>query len=190
MLQPDGTFRHQRRSWNEAGHAHELTFSCYDRLPLLGRDRSRRWLIHALDAARREHAFELWAYVVMPEHVHVLLLPRRDDYRIDQILKSIKQSVARKAMRFLRDSAPAWLDRLAVRRFDGRVEHRFWERGGGYDRNITSARTAWFSVDYLHNNPVRRGLVERATDWAWSSARWYAGWDELVLAMDDRPPDP
>ena len=85
---------------------------------------------------------------------------------------------------------PQWLERLKVTWPDGRVEHRFWEQGGGYDRNILEARIAWASVAYIHNNPVRRGLVATAEEWPWSSAAWYAGAAEVKLAMDACPPDP
>jgi putative transposase len=72
--------------FNEPGHAHELTFSCYRRLPLLARDRTRVWLAEAIAAARARQQFELWAYVFMPEHVHPLVYPRRRDYQISSIL--------------------------------------------------------------------------------------------------------
>jgi hypothetical protein len=52
--------------------------------------------------------------------------------------------------------------------------HRFWQPGGGFDRNVRSEEELWRETCYVHDNPVRRGLVERAEDWAWSSAKWYA----------------
>lgn len=67
--------RKTRRAWDEPGHAHFLTYSCYQRLPLLSRDRTRRWVIEAMDRTRRKLDVHLWAYVIMPEHVHVLLRP-------------------------------------------------------------------------------------------------------------------
>jgi putative transposase len=126
----------------------------------------------------------------MPDHAHVLIHPTGDDYDIAAILKSIKQPVARRATNFLREHAPQWLERLKVVRPSGRTEHHFWQAGGGYDRNIFGAQAAWGSVDYLHLNPVRRGLVASPTDWPWSSARCYAGWTDVPLQADDRPPDP
>ena len=60
---------------DEPGHAHGLTFSCYRRLSLLSKDRTRRWLIEAIDEARSLAHFDLWAYVIMPEHVHILIVP-------------------------------------------------------------------------------------------------------------------
>ncbi len=60
--------RKRCRRYDEVGHAHELTFSCDRRLPLLSRDRTRHWLIEAIQAARGRTRFDLWAYVIMPEH--------------------------------------------------------------------------------------------------------------------------
>jgi putative transposase len=189
MILPDGSIRKHRTSFNDPGHAHELTFSCLQGLPLLSKDRTREWLVAALDAARRKWDLELWAYVIMPEHAHVLLCPRPAEYDIGAIRKSVKQAVARRAVRFLRAEAPRWLDRLQV--VEGRKRfYRFWQAGGGYDRNIYQADVAWTAVHYIHGNPVRRGLVACPTDWPWSSARWYAGLGDVRLSMDDCPPDP
>ena len=68
-----GLYRKSRRSFNEPGHAHFLTYSCHERLPLLAKDRVRRWVIDAMDVARRRHEFALLGYVIMPEHVHQLI---------------------------------------------------------------------------------------------------------------------
>jgi putative transposase len=172
-----------RHTFDVPGHAHELTFSCYRGLALLGRDRTRRWMIESLVRAREHGLCALWAYVIMPEHVHVLLRPATD-ITVAQMLKAIKQPVSRRAMDHLRQYSPTWLDKLVVARPSGRAEHRFWQQGGGYDRNIIDPKAALAVIDYLHANPVRRGLVARATDWPWSSVRWYAGMDGAMLAMD------
>jgi putative transposase len=190
MYTPDGLVRKMRRTFDEAGHAHELTFCCHNRLPLLSKDRTRQWLVEALAAACACHHLSLWAYVIMPEHVHILFLPEDDNYHVAAVLKSIKQPVARKAVNFLRNNAPDFLEHLRVSWPGGRREYRFWQQGGGYDRNIYSADVAWASVEYIHNNPVRRGLADCAVAWPWSSARWYAGMSDVLLPMDSAPPDP
>ena len=173
--------------FNIPRHAHELTFSCFRKLPLLANDRTRGWLIESLSRARRTHGFELWAYVVMPDHVHVILHPTWDDYSISAILQAIKQPVSRRAMNYLRKHAPDWLPRLAVRRSDGHVEHQFWQPGGGYDRNVRQLETLWGMIDYVHLNPVRNGLVAGPADWPWSSARWYDGALDVPIIMDAPP---
>ena len=187
MHKPKVQYQKRRRTYNDPGHAHELTFSCYRRLPLLNKDRTRRWLTETLDRARKRCNFELWAYVIMPEHVHLLLYPRPPDYDVAAILKAIKQPVSRQAVRFLGEHAPHWLTQLQVTRPSGRVEHRFWQQGGGYDRNIHREEVARTSIEYIHDNPVRRGLVSCATDWAWSSARYYAGMDDVSISVDEYP---
>ena len=89
-------------------------------------------------------------------------------------------------MNFLKKTDPAWLERLTARQPGGKVERHFWQPGGGYDRNIFSTKALMSVVNYIHANPVRRGLVEDPLDWEWSSARWWAGRrDDAKLAMDE-----
>jgi putative transposase len=178
--------RKQVRSYNEPGHAHELTFSCFHRLPLFSRDRSRQWFLEALKSARRRRKLDLWAYVVMPEHVHVIVRSRDSGYEMRLIRTALKVPVQRKALAFLRTEAPAFLERLRDEQPNGEVHYRFWQRGGGYDRNVTDPATLRTMIEYVHANPVRRGLVSRATDWPWSSARFYEGMPGS-LRMDPLP---
>jgi putative transposase len=91
--------------------------------------------------------------------------------------------VQRAALAYLRRHAPAFLERLRDEQPNGEVHYRFWQRGGGYDRNVNEPATIRAMIEYIHDNPVRRGLVKRAIDWPWSSARFFAGMDAL-LAMD------
>lgn len=176
--------RKRRRSFDAVGCAHELTFSCHRRMPLLGSDRSRQWFVDALDVARRRWNFELWAYVIMPEHVHVMLRPCSPDATVARMLKAIKQPVARRAVGWLREHRPGWLRRLRVVWPTGREEFRFWMQGGGYDRNIDQPATVPKVIEYIHQNPVRRGLVTVAADWPWSSAGWYEGHRAVKLRVD------
>jgi putative transposase len=176
--------RKRKRTYNDEGHAHYLTFSCYRRLPLLSRDRSRQWFIDALIAARDKLDFDIWAYVIMPEHAHVLVWPRRKVYRIQSILAAIKRPVAVKAKQFLIDTQRNdWLQRLTVRK-GRRMVFRLWQSGGGFDENLWNEQPVANVIDYIDDNPRRRGLVIRATDWWWSSARWHAGERDGPLAVD------
>ena len=180
--------RKRCRRYDDPGHAHELTFSCYRRLPLLSRDRTREWLVEAIAEAGDRERFDLWAYVIMPEHVHILICPREPGYKIARILWRIKRPVGRLAIAYLLTHAPSYLNKLTVTRGDGTREKRFWQAGGGYDRNVTEPTTLAKVIEYIHLNPVRRGLVERPEDWAWSSARWYAGFRPVPLEMDPTLP--
>jgi putative transposase len=176
--------RKERQAWNEPGHAHFLTYSCVHRWPLLSKDRSRQWVIDALGEARRRLKLLLWAYVVMPEHVHIVCFPRSADYRMEHILAALKRPVSKMAKDYLTATGRAnWLERLTVT-YQHRVVFRFWESGGGYDRNIWRERTVYEAMDYVHGNPVRRGLVAAPCDWIWSSARFWEGARTVPLHMD------
>ena len=180
---------HRKRvqSYNIPGHAHEFTFSCFRRLPFLTKDRTCRWFVDAMESARQKHDLSLWAYVIMPEHIHVLCSPNQPEYEVRLIRTALKVPVQRKALKFLRCNAPAFLDRLQDVQPNGKVNYRFWQRGGGYDRNVIEPATLLQMIEYIHNNPVRRGLVQKPTDWIWSSARFYAGATRVPIRMDPLP---
>jgi putative transposase len=165
--------RKRCKRYNDLGHAHFFTFSCWKRLPLLSRDRSRQWFIQSLNRSLLKHDIACWAYVIMPEHAHVLLLPRREHYDISAWLRSFKLGVARPALRYLAEHQPAFLKTLEDRQPSGRVSYRFWQPGGGVDVNLWTDTKIWDKIDYHHNNPVRRRLVEKPEDWEWSSCRDY-----------------
>jgi putative transposase len=177
-----------RRSYNDPWHAHMLTFTCYHRFRFLKSDRTCGWLAEAIETARNELDFALWAFVFMPEHAHLVVCPRRTVYEVSSILKAIKSPVGRRAIEYLEASAPEWLPRVTRRR-GARSEQLFWQSGGGYDRNIDEPKILMGMIEYLHNNPVRRGLVHRASEWRWSSAGWYEGVNLCGLIPDRLPPE-
>ncbi len=172
------------KRFNNPGDAHALTFSCFHRQPFLIKDRTRRWLIDAIDQARRKHQYHLWAYVIMPEHAHLLVWPTQAEYELSGFLRSVKQSVVRKALPFIRREAPIFLPRMEDRQPNGETHYRFWQRGGGYDRNLFEPSLVFKQIDYIHNNPVRRSLCEKPEDWYWSGAAEYAGTGTGPLQLD------
>ena len=181
---PARLHRKKRKAIDEPGHAHFLTFSCWKRFPLLSKDRARQWLIEAMESSRQKLNLAIWAYVIMPEHVHVLILPREKVYEMRRVLAAFKSSVSRAAKSYLQKTGQTqWLARLTTRHGDREV-FRFWQPGGGYDTNLWNDRPIEQVIDYIHANPVRRGLVERPTDWKWSSARAYAGISTEPLNVD------
>lgn len=165
------------------GDAHYLTFSCFHRIPLLSKERSCQWFINALLKARIKHDFHVWAWVIMPDHAHLLIWPQRKKYKMGPILRSIKQPVGSQAIRHLRKHSPTFLNRLRVIN-KNRTYYRFWQPGGGFDGNKVEPAAIHQIIEYIHNNPVRAGLVERAIDWKWSSAREWAELDGILLPVN------
>ncbi|MCH8978340.1 MAG: transposase [Armatimonadetes bacterium] len=144
-----------RKSDDEPGDAHFLTFSCYHRLPFLEPEKHKQIFIENLGRSRDRLGFLLYAYVVMPEHVHLLLWPGEGGATIAQILQSVKQPVSAR-LRYRIGMPPA-----------------YWQAGGGHDRNVWSSKTVLSIIEYIHNNPVERGLSRTPLDYPWSSAAWY-----------------
>ena len=180
--------RRHRRTFNEPGHVHALTFSCYQGYQFLSAERTCRWLAGSIDAARKKFDFQLWAYVFMPEHAHLLVFPNRREYDIAAIRRAIKSPVAKRAIRYLEVHAPGWIPKITRRR--GQIAERlFWQSGGGYDRNLIEPTTLLTTIDYIHMNPVRRRLIISAADWKWSSASWFEGNRDVPLIPDAIPPD-
>ncbi len=191
MQLPDGRIRKLRRSSDDANVAHALTFGCFRGQPFLGRERACGWLIDALERTRQRFDIDLWAYVFMPNHVHLVLFPRGDAFKLRSVLAAIKLPVSRRAVAFVARAAPTFLTRMCDAQPSGRSTYRFWQRGGGYDRDLHDAGTIHATIDYIHANPVRARLVERPELWRWSSAAHFAGTGTPPLVPDvDSIPSP
>lgn len=160
---------------HELGHLHEFTFSCCQRRPLLTNDDWRERLARSLDQANETYRFQLVAFVFMPEHVHVHLLtfPLEDQPRFGPYLANIKQPCSKQIKEVLVRHESSLVEQLTVREREGKYCFRFWQEGPGFDRNLFSQDAILASIDYIHKNPVERDLCQRATDWNWSSARYY-----------------
>jgi putative transposase len=182
MRTSDG-YRRLRKRYEEPGHARYLTFSCFRNQAFLGSERARGWLLEAVLEARAKYGFCLWAWVFMPDHVHMLILPK-ETRSVSGILQAIKEPVAKKASYWVKKNAPQFLPHMLDVQPSGRRSVRFWQPGGGYDRNIITVAELREKITYVHNNPVRRSLVGDPKDWVWSSFHaWEAG-EDVPLPID------
>jgi len=111
---------------------------------------------------------------MMPEHVHLLVLPTTKLVQVDKFLSAVKQPHSVRIKRILQQCDSRLLERLTVQERPGKMSFRYWQEGPGYDRNLSTQRAVMSAIDYIHKNPVRRGLCRTAVDWKWSSALWYA----------------
>jgi putative transposase len=130
-----------------------LTFSTRKREPHLRNEQICTWLADAITKAKKTQHFQVLAYVFMPDHVHLLIRPLGESYRVADILKSIKQGVSRRALNA------------------GLIDDVLWEPGGGHDRNIFEEAARANAMNYIHMNPVRKGLCSDMIEYRWSSAR-------------------
>jgi putative transposase len=162
------------------GDLHFLTFSCYRRLPLLKTMRARNLLVQALGRIRERYKFLLVGYVVMPNHVH-LLISECAKGTPSVVLKVLKQRVSRDLLRSRR-RAPAGQLRFAFAKGDGSLP-RFWQPRF-YDFNVWSKKKVREKLDYMHANPITRKLVDDPKDWPWSSWSYYAKGEAGLVPID------
>jgi putative transposase len=125
-------------------------------------------------AACQAHRFAVVAFVFMPEHAHLLTLPETAEPDMGAFLAAVKRPCSAKVKQDLVGTGSRLLATLSVRERPGKTTFRFWQEGPGYDPNLQGEQTVLAPIEYLHENPVRRGLCGRAVDWFWSSARFHS----------------
>ena len=146
------------------GHLHFITFSCYRRLPLLGEAVARDRFLEILEEVRRKYNFVIAGYVVMPEHVHLLMNePSESDPSI--VMQVLKQRSSRVIPHH---------------------ERQFWQLRF-YDFNVWSSHKYTEKLKYMHQNPVTRQLVAAPEEWRWSSYRWYLLGEDNGVTLNDWP---
>jgi putative transposase len=148
--------------FQEARCLHFITFSCYHRAPLLASAGARDVFEENLERARRWYGFYVCGYVVMPEHVH-LLVSEPERSRLCTAIQMLKQNVARR----VHGAGSFWQARY-------------------YDFNVWSEEKRIEKLRYMHRNPVKRGLVENPEDWAWSSFRHYVSGVDGVVEIESQ----
>lgn len=156
-----------------------LTFSTYRPLPLLANPRSQDLLVQHIALARRSASFRLIARVIMPKHLHLILVPTQK-FPVPRVLSAFKQPFAECVIARCRSLGAPVLTSLT----DARGLTHFWQHGGGFDRNVRDEPELLREIEYIHRNPVKRGLVQSPGDWGWSSARWYTGVRDGELEVD------
>jgi putative transposase len=152
------------KHFQQARCLHFVTFSCYGRAPLLGTARARDTFEQALEQTRQWYGFYVAGYVVMPEHVH-LLISEPERAKLSVALQMLKQNVAQRL--HSREGGLLWLPRY-------------------YDFNVCSEAKRVEKLRYVHRNPVKRGLVRSPEDWPWSSFRHYLSGVERVVEIESQ----
>ncbi len=152
-------------------HLHFITCSCYRRLPLLASARAKNALVKILGEMRDRYGFALAGYVVMPEHIH-LLISEPAKGTPSTVMQVLKQQVSRSLRPKPRKPAPSRQLPLPFRNADDFLP-QFWQPRF-YDFNVWSQTKFVEKLHYMHMNPVKRGLVAHPRDWPWSSFLFYA----------------
>ena len=154
------------RRYHHSGQSHFLTFSCYHREPRFQSATTYDLFLVCLESMRRKFNANVYGFVIMPEHVH-LLVSEPERQTLADAMHYLKLSFVKKLR-----------NRFAIIQ-----QGPFWQ-ARGYDRNIRNAKEFDVKLDYIHNNPVKRGLVKRPEDWTWSSYRHYAFGEKGIVEIE------
>ena len=146
-------------------YAHFVTFSVDQRRRLLDHDHPKRIVLGALDALLTKTVSKCVGFVLMPDHVHAVLW-FSETGQLSRFMHEWKRQSSLKIRKWYREQADHYAS------FFSECD-RFWQPKY-YSFEIFGRKKLEEKLNYMHLNPVRRGYVDRAVDWKWSSARWYA----------------
>lgn len=158
-----------------------MTFCTHRKLPVLTNRVFRDIMIETIDEIRNLYDIVLLGYVVMPEHIHLVVVPPIET-KLGPVIGELKRISAKRIHDILASSKSPLLERFhAIRR--GVDRFALWQIRC-YDHNCRTWESILEKVNYCHNNPVKRGLVRSPEDWEWSSYRWFSGKREGCLKID------
>jgi putative transposase len=163
------------------GHLHFITCSCYRRLPLFASARAKNLFVKVLGEVRNRYGFALVGYVVMPEHIHVLISEPAKGTP-STVMQVLKQRVSRRLRRKPRISMTSRQLKLPFRDVHDLLA-QFWQ-SRFYDFNVWSQKKIGEKLQYMHLNPVKRRLVSHPKDWPWSSFSFYARKESGLVRID------
>lgn len=135
-------------------------------------------MIQQIARLREEASVKLLGYVLMPEHVHLVIWPPLDT-RLGVLIGQMKARSAQGILRSWKGEIPRILSRGQAAQ-----QHQVFQRRC-YDHNCRTVDTVKEKIEYCHKNPVTRGLVKSPEEWRWSSYNWCAGRRDVPLAMDE-----
>jgi len=181
----------QLRRYDQPGDCHFWTISSNRRLTFFQDDGLKQIVVDGLKVIRQRFGICLIGYVIMPDHVHIILNPHAqgedEPIPISKLLHAFKQHVGyygkQRLRKIWRERGQLWSAPLNTWALGDRGEQRIWNIRG-YDFNIRTDKALLEKLNYCHKNPITRGLVERAEDWRWSSYRCYEYHDFSVMRMD------
>lgn len=176
----------RRKIWDQEG-LNFLTLTVVDWTDVFSRKRYRDILIDSLRFCQEAKGLEIFAYVFMTNHIHLVARVREGEpAQLSDILRDFKRYTANQIIAEIkksgRESRKEWL----LHRFlwnakklgDGR-KYQFWQ-SGNYPTALWSAEVIWQKIHYIHRNPVKAGWVEYAPHYLYSSAANYAGENGLM----------
>ena len=152
--------------------AYYFTVVAHHRLPIFRRDELKHIVCDAFSEARRNHGILILAYVIMLDHVHMLVYSERE---MKEVLRLLNGVSARRVIQYLKENGfEGSLFKLRGETRERNHKHSVWQHHPD-SLEIFGEDTSRQKVEYIHQNPVRAGFVDDPLDYRFSSARQWAG---------------
>ncbi|TKK71659.1 transposase [Ilyomonas limi] len=164
-----------------------LTFQVVKWVDVFTRNEYKQIVINSFDYCRKHKGLELYAYVLMTNHIH-LIARAKEPFQLSDIIRDFKKFTANQLLPLLQlpqESRSDWIMKrfeFAAREHQRNSHYQLWTHENHAVELFTPAFTQQ-KMEYIHNNPVRTGIVEKPEDYLYSSARNYAGL-KSVLEID------
>jgi putative transposase len=126
-------------------------------------------LVRQLIESRQKYKYKLLGYAIMPEHIHLVILPP-EIMKLGLVIREIKSKMAREYFSEVRNNQSG--------------KNVFWQKRC-YDHNCRNTESVKEKITYCHNNPVKRGLVSEPGEYKWSSYNWYMGRRDVPILIDE-----
>jgi putative transposase len=169
------------RHFDGLGTVRFVTISCLNRMRLLGNDDTVPIVLGQLNVSRQKHQYRILAYVVMPNHMHLVLWPR-DRMHLGRVMGEFKALTTREILSMWKKDGNPDVSHLIVNR-GGKTHKTLWIPRC-FDHNCRSIETVREKINYCHSNPVKAGLVGSPGEWRWSSYGWYRGDKRGLVPVD------
>jgi REP element-mobilizing transposase RayT len=170
---------------------HFLTFTVVDWVDVFTRKVYRDILLDSLKFCQEHKGLVLTGYVVMSNHIH--LIAQSKDGKLSDLIRDIKKFTAQKILKRIVETGESRSDWM-LKRFEFAAksnsknsEYQFWQVGN-HPEEIFTEKFLWSKLNYIHMNPVRSGIVSKASDYLYSSASNYVGKESLLdVSLADNP---
>jgi len=166
-----------------------MTFTVVGWIDLFTRKECAQILIDSFSYCQENKGLTLYAYVIMGSHVHILASAAYESKGMSAIVRDFKTFTSKKIIEWIMDnqkeSRRAWLD--IIFKYYGKYNpnnntYQVWQQHNRPMLCVTPEFTLQ-KLNYIHNNPVKSGIVDRPEDYRFSSARNYLGSDDVILKV-------
>lgn len=175
----------------EQEKAHFITATVVDWIDVFTRKNYRDCSIDCLDFCIKNKGMTVYGYVIMSNHIHLIIHSK--DGKLSDLIRDFKKFTAKTILEKIQaetESRRNWMlerFKIATESHSRNKNYQFWQYGN-HAEEIYSEKFMWSKLDYIHLNPVRAGLIVKASDYIYSSASNYAnGEGILTIEKADNP---